>query len=147
MKKNLLILIVSFLLSACQPALVISDPGPQECQDAIKVVVWADLNGNGVRDPDDPPLSGVLVMLAPQDDPASGNIQLTTGQNGEAYFPARELSDCSPVGYNALFPRQVTGYQFPADPVVDLDDYDPDFDKVEFGLVPESSPVETALPN
>ncbi|TFH33377.1 MAG: hypothetical protein E4G99_11510 [Anaerolineales bacterium] len=142
--KSCLILIIFLLLSACQP--MTTDPGPDECQDAIGVVVWADLNANGERDPEEPPISDVLLMLAPRDDPASGNIQLTTGQNGQAHFPARELTDCSPAGYAAVFPRQVAGYQFPANPVIALDDFNPDLDKVEFGLVPESNPVESAPP-
>lgn len=130
--------LIPFFLIACRPAQIISDPGPDECQDAIHVLVWADLNGDGLRGSDEPPLPDVLVMVSSLEDPAASNLQLTTGQNGEVHFPARELTDCTPAGYQVVFPRQVPGYQFPAAPVVDLTDFDPDTDTVEFGLIPES---------
>lgn len=147
MKQLILILIIILLLSACGPANttpeLLADPGSDKCQDAIRVFVWADRNGDGVHDPGEFPLSDVLVMLAPQGDPTSENIQLTTGENGEIHFPARELTDCSPVGYQAVFLKQVAGYQFSTNPLVGLDDFNPDFDTVEFGLVPEGSALKT----
>ncbi|MDJ0757032.1 MAG: hypothetical protein QNJ45_26105 [Ardenticatenaceae bacterium] len=116
------------------PTPIRTDPGPDECQNRVLVIVWGDLNGDGIQDPDEPPLADVLLRMTPQDDLEAEGIQLTTGENGRANFPTRELEDCRPAGYQLLFLRQVPGYAFPADPVIDLDDFDPINDAVYFGL-------------
>ena len=115
-----------------------ADPGQAECQDRILVVVWGDLDRDGIQDPGEPPLADVLLMMAQEDDPPGEGIQLSTGADGKAYFPTRELENCSPIGYKVLFLRQVAGYEFPSDPVADLDDHDPHEDIVRFGLLPLS---------
>jgi hypothetical protein len=120
------------------PTPVIADPGPDECQDRVLVVVWGDLNRDGVQDPDEPPLADVLLMMVQKDDPSGERYQLSTNADGRAHFPTRELENCRPLGYQVLFVRQVAGYEFPPEPVVDLATFDPDEDIVRFGLLPLS---------
>ena len=140
-KWQLLILFVPvWLVMACtspaEPTPVRTDPGPAECDQRVLVVVWSDLNGDGVQDPSEPTLENVLLRITAKDDPAGDGIQLSTGENGRAHFPTRELENCQTTGYQMLFLRQVAGYEFPAQPVVDLDDFDPLNDAVHFGLLP-----------
>ena len=143
MKQLILLPLFAVLAMACgalsQPTATLerSDPGPDECQDAVHVVVWGDLNGDGVQDEDEPPLPDVLIMLVPRGDAGVEKIQQTTTETGDIYFPTRELSDCVAEGYDAVFARQVEGYEFPNDPVFNLDNFKPDIDIVEFGLVRE----------
>ena len=143
--RNLLIILtlpVLWIAAGCSaitenPPPVILDPGPEACMDRVLVVVWGDLNQDGVQDHDEPPLADVLLRVAPKDNPADEGIQLATSQDGRANFPTRELKDCSTLGYQLLFLRQVPGYEFPAQPLADLDGFDPNTDSVLFGLLPE----------
>lgn len=139
------IVVMAWLLVACTlltgtptPTPVIADPGLPECQDRVLVVVWGDLNMDGVQDPDEPPLADVLLMIVPKDDPTGDGLQLSTQENGKAHFPTRELENCRTFGYQVLFLRQVADYKFPTLPLVNLDDFDPDKDVVNFGLLPAS---------
>lgn len=124
-----------------------TDPGPETCQQAVRVDVWADLDGDGQPGPDEPPLEGVLVIVAPQDNPAEGNFQQKTNADGRAYFAGFEFPDCSPDGYSALFARQVSGYAFPDDPVYPLDGFDMLEDVVGFGLLPETDADSAGPPD
>ena len=139
---NLCILIAMVgLVVACRsfpgtPTPVIVDPGQAECQDRVLVIVWGDRNRNGLQDSDELPLANVLLMMAQKDDPSSEGIQFSTGTDGKAHFPTRELDDCRTLGYQVLFLRQVAGYEFPSDPVVDLNDFNPNEEIVRFGLLP-----------
>lgn len=129
-------------LTACLPGIestptpMTTDPGPDECFQRVLVTVWGDTNADGIQDDNEPPLENVLLMIAPLNSPEDG-IQLSTAANGNAHFPTRELADCDPSGYQVLFLRQVSGYAFPEDPVVDLAEFDPLRDRVPFGLIPE----------
>ncbi len=111
------------------------DPGPEECQDRVLVVVWGDLDGDGIQDPDEPTQADVLLAIAPHGDPEN-RAQRSTGENGSVSFPTRELENCRPFGYQVIFLRQVAGYKFPLEPVVDLAGFDPIKDVVRFGLRP-----------
>lgn len=117
---------------------VIADQGREECMDAVKVIVWSDINAVGTHDIDEPPLEGALVMLVPRDDPTSGGIDGTTFSTGIIHFPTREMQDCNPHLYQAIFPVEFAGHQFPLNPVAYLKDFDPDTDTVEFGLLPNT---------
>ena len=77
-------------------------------------------------------------MIAPKDDPTSDGNRLSTNEDGKAHFPTRELENCRTSGYQVLFLRQVAGYEFPTQPVVDLDDFVPTDDIIRFGLLPLS---------
>ena len=140
--KNLVSLIFAsaLFLSGClaQEETPIADQGPEECMDAVKVVVWSDTNGDGVQDADEAPIDGALVMLVPRDDPTSGGLEGTTPSSGIVHFPTREMQDCNPHHYQAIFPVQFAGHEFPSDPVIDLDNFNPDSDSVEFGLLPSN---------
>ena len=134
---------VLMLTAACSavpnsptPTPPLMDPGPDECQDRVLVVVWGDRNGDGVQDPDEPLLQDVLLQIKQIGSAADEGLQMSTSENGRVSFPTRELEGCSPEGYQVLFLRQVAGYEFPEDPVVDLEGFSPDTDAVEFGLVP-----------
>ena len=118
------------------PTPLLMDPGPEECQDAVRVVVWGDLNRDGIKDPDEPPLAEVLLQIAKPGDPPADGLQMSTSAAGDVYFPTRELDDCRPASYQVLFLRQVPGYEFPEDPVADLEGFKPDLDAVMFGLIP-----------
>lgn len=113
---------------------VIVDDGP--CFDAVKVDVWADLNGDGVWDEGEPPLEDVLIIAALTGQPEN-NVQAETGASGSAYLPFFEMEDCDPLRYDILFPRQVAGYAFPDDPLVSIDEIMPGQTYAAFGLVPE----------
>ncbi|MAT96039.1 MAG: hypothetical protein CL608_02655 [Anaerolineaceae bacterium] len=132
-----------WLMTACGPVAetvtptpIQADPGPAECDQRVLVEVWGDLNGDGVPDPDEPMLADVLLMITKQENPTEEGIQLSTGDNGRANFPTRELENCLTTGHQLLFLRQVAGYEFPAQPVVNLDDFDPLNDAIHFGLLP-----------
>ncbi|MCB8950037.1 MAG: hypothetical protein H6653_18680 [Ardenticatenaceae bacterium] len=122
--------------TAAEPTPIRTDPGPAECEQRVLVIVWGDLNEDGVPDPDEPTLENVQVMVTTQGNPTENGIQLETNEEGRANFPTLELENCQTAGYQALFLRQVAGYEFPAQPVVDLDDFDPLRDTVYFGLLP-----------
>ena len=158
MTKNIIsfVLTSAVILSACSPQEesltadsdteepVIADQGPDECMHAVKVVVWSDINADGIRDLDETLLEGARVMLVPRDEPTSGGLDGTTLPNGNIYFPTREMQDCNPHLYQAIFPVQFAGHEFPLDPVVDLEGFDPITDTVEFGLIPNNDDsVET----
>ncbi|WP_371663412.1 SdrD B-like domain-containing protein [Streptomyces sp. NBC_00280] len=49
--------------------------------------VWYDSNGNGVQDPSEPPVPGVLVTLTP---PTGAPLTTTTDANGEYYLGTKE---------------------------------------------------------
>jgi len=134
-------LLAGWLLAGCQtlsisPTLEISDPGPAECQHAVIVEVWGDLNADGIKDAGEPLLPDVLVVLALKSDPGAGSLQMKTGDNGRAYFPTRELVDCRVADYHVLFAKSVTGYEFPENPLIPLTDFTPQRDIIQFGLVP-----------
>jgi hypothetical protein len=122
--------------SIAEPTPILVDPGPAECDQRVLVVVWGDLNEDGVQDPDEPPLENVQLMITTQEDPTDNGMQLVTNENGRANFPTRELENCLTDGYQVLFLRQVAGYAFPAQPVVNLANFDPLNDAVHFGLLP-----------
>lgn len=133
-----LLLVVGLVACGAEPATPTPQPlhpGPVECERAIEVFVWGDLNGDGLKTPNEPPLAGVLLLIAQRDAPTEENIQLETQQNGRAYFPTFELEDCQTAGYDLLFVREVARYQFPAEPVVNLDDYQPLNNTIEFPLL------------
>ena len=113
-------------------------PDPVECEHAVEVFVWGDLNGDGLKTPNEPPLEGVALMIAKRETPTDDNLQLETQQNGRAHFPTRELESCQTTGYDLLFLQEVARYQFPTQPVVNLDNFDPLNDAVHYGLLPES---------
>lgn len=146
-KQQLFILLAVVWLTACGSFTATPTPeplhtDPVECEYAVEVFVWGDLNGDGLKTPNEPPLEGVELMIAKSETPTEENIQLTTQENGKAYFPTRELENCLTAGYDLLFLRQVTSYQFPAQPVINLDDFAPLNDTVEFALLPENEPDE-----
>jgi hypothetical protein len=49
--------------------------------------VWYDSNGNGVQDPSEPPVAGVVVTLTP---PTGPPLTATTDANGEYYLGTRD---------------------------------------------------------
>ena len=97
---------MAWILVACTsstetstPTPEIADQGPQECSNRVLVVVWGDLNGDGIQSPDEPSLADVLLMIAPKGDPTSDGIRLSTNKDGKAHFPTRELENCRTSGY------------------------------------------------
>ena len=133
---TVLVLLAVACTTAAEPTPIRTDPGPAECEQRVLVIVWGDLNEDGVPNPDEPTLENVQVMVTTRENPTENGIQLETNEEGRANFPTRELENCQTAGYQALFLRQVAGYEFPAQPVVDLDDFDPLRDTVYFGLLP-----------
>jgi hypothetical protein len=129
------------ILAACQATpteeMIVVDEGP--CMDRVVVEVWSDLNGDGVIDPDEPPVEEASIILARQENPEEDNILARTNADGRAYFGAFEMDDCSPEGYEILFNRSVPGYAFPEDPLFRLDGFDMIHDTVYFGLQAEDS--------
>ena len=143
--ETFILIAMVWLVVACRSSTGISTPTPEidhdepsECGSRVLVVVWGDLNGDGVQDLDEPSLADVLLMIASKDDPTGNGIQLSTNEEGKAHFPTRELENCRTSGYRVLFLRQVAGYEFPTQPLVNLDDFDPNDDIVRFGLLPVS---------
>jgi hypothetical protein len=128
---------LTVILAACQatPTEVITDIGPESCQDRILIEVWNDLDGDGEWDEPEPPVEGALIILARQDDPQQDNIQTQTNSEGQAYFGGFEMAGCDPLGYQILFARSVSGFAFPQDPAVDLNNFDMLEDVVQFGLL------------
>ncbi len=124
---------------------IISDQGPDHCANAVKVVVWSDINADGLHDENEPPINGARIMLVLREGRSSAGLEGTTLSNGVVHFPTRELQDCNPHLYEAIFTVQFAGHEFPSDPVADLEVFDPIHDTVEFGIVPIDED-NTALP-
>lgn len=132
------------LITACQatPTPVITDVGPESCQDRVLVEVWSDLDGDGEKDAGEPLVEGALILLVRQDDPEGDNIQAETNSEGQAFFAGFEMDNCSPEGYEILFARSVPGFAFPENPIFGLNGFDMLHSVVTFGLLPESSATE-----
>ncbi len=110
-KRELLLiftLAVVSIIAGCssstgKPTPVILDPGLEACTDRVLVIVWGDLNQDGVQDPDEPPLAEVLLSLAPKDDPKNNGIQLATNQDGRADFRPGSSRTAAPSATRSSF--------------------------------------------
>ena len=129
---------------ACQatPTEIITDIGDESCQNRVLVEAWADLDGDGEKNENEPPVEGALIILARQDDSEGENVQAETNSEGRAFFGGFEMENCSSEGYQILFARSVPGFAFPEDPIFDLDGFDMLHEAVNFGLLPEGSTAE-----
>ncbi len=70
------------------PPTLTPTPTATPLQGSIRALVWNDLNRNGVREGDEPPLAGVEVMVE-KVGAARSNERVITGSDGVAQFAAR----------------------------------------------------------
>ncbi len=70
---------------------------------SISGIVWFDMNRNGIREPNEPPMAGIAVTLQ-QVSPAPGAMtaQVITGEDGSFLFPS--------LPYGTYQIRDATGY-------------------------------------
>jgi hypothetical protein len=97
---------------------LLCDPAPIE----IGNRVWRDSNGNGIQDPDEPPIAGVTVSLyAPNGTTLLGTA--VTDANGEYYFSSATGTSTGNAIYGiTALTSNTTGYTLKIDVAADYSD-------------------------
>src|SRR5574341_1947387 len=123
------------LLAACQqPPTVEPTPTPYDpCAPTIRVLVWEDLDGNGVRDTGEPPLPGINVYVVDNTDPGGNTVGGRTSADGLAEIAVTLTDECV-LTERFVYAELPQGFTRTTDNVVALADFDPQTAVVEVGM-------------
>jgi len=120
--------------AALNPTASLTSAAFDPCAPVVRAEVWEDIDGDGERDPGDPPVQDVQVAVFVNSAPSDHTVFGRTSANGLAELSIPLDGDCTLADRTALVHPRPQGWKHTTENVKSLDGFNPQTDTLSFGL-------------